>query len=126
MLGDQQIFAANLIKEGKKLPEEMMATAEIKMTGFNILKGEIDASMAKVHDALDDVRTKIRENARSKHNQDGLLTSKQEEYLQCLEIDYRKLENLLNQDEEKWAKNIEVKKSKAKEFDEKLKALVAK
>ena len=126
MLGDQQIFAANLIKDGKKLPEEMKATAEIKMTGFNILKGEIDASMAKVHDALDDVRTKIRENARSKYNQDGLLTSKQEEYLQCLEIDYRKLENLLNQDEEKWAKNIEVKKSKAKEFDEKLKALVAK
>ena len=81
MLADQQIFATNLIKNSSEVPEEMIGAAEIKLIVFNALKVEIDSNMAKVHDALDEVRKKIRENSWSEENKESLLTCKQEDYL---------------------------------------------
>ena len=78
-----------------------------------MIKGEINTGMVRVHEALDDVRKKIRENCKSEQNQDGLLTGKQEDYLQCLEMDYRKFEQLLRQNEANWADNLDVKKREA-------------
>ena len=77
----------------------MVAAFEIKLIGLNALKGEIQAEMAKAHKAFNEVRKKIRENVQSDKNKDGLLTGEQEDYLKCLEMDYRKPEYLLRQDE---------------------------
>ena len=113
MLSKQFNCSAELMDDGIKLSEEMVAVAQQKLTGYNVIKGEIDTGMVRVHEALYDVRRKILENCKSEQNQDGLLTGKQEDYLQCLEMDYRKLEQLLRQDEAKWADNLDVKKKEA-------------
>ena len=42
---------------------------------------------------------RLEKNVCSDKNKDGLLTAEQEDYLKCLEMDYRKLEYLLRQDE---------------------------
>ena len=85
-----------------------------------MLKGEIDAGMSRARDALDEVRKLIRENGWSDKNQDGLLMSQQEDYLQCIEIDNHKLEYLLRRDQEKWAENFDVRKRNAKELNKNL------
>ena len=113
MLRKQLNYSAELMDDGMKLSEEIVVTAQQKLTCYNVLKGEIDTGMARVHEALDDVRKKIIINCQSEQNRDGLLTGKEVDYLQCLEMDYRKLEQLLRQDEEKWAENIRVKKREA-------------
>jgi len=73
----------------------MVTIAEKKLAGFNRLKEEIDWDLASAQKKLEGVRKKIRENTWSVDNRDGLLTAKQEDYLQCLEINYIKLELLL-------------------------------
>ena len=61
----------------------------------------------------------------SKENQDGLLTGKHDDYLQCLESNYRDLELLLRKDEAKWAENLEIAKRDAKEINDELQAFLA-
>ena len=56
------------MNEGKSLPEEMVGGAQQKLSGFKSLKAEIDDEMAKAHDVLDGVRSKIRENVWSDRN----------------------------------------------------------
>ena len=80
----------------------MVSAAEKKLAGFKLVKAEIDAEIAKVHEGLDAARSKINENIWSKENRDGFLTGKQEDYLKCLEIKHRDLELLFRQDEAKW------------------------
>ena len=62
--------------------------------------------MAKAHESLDRVRGKIRANMLNEQNSLGLLTSDQNDYLQCLEMNHRDLEQLLRKDEAKWVKNL--------------------
>ena len=100
MLSEQQKFAAKFMNEGKRLPDEMVAAAEQRFAGFKSLKAEINDDMARAHEALDKIRRKVRENTLSDANRDGLLTSKHDDYLHCLEMNYRNLELLLRKDEE--------------------------
>ena len=125
ILSKQQNYASKILNEGKKLPEEMVAVAEQKLSGFNSLKSEIDDGMARAHQELDGVRMKIRENILSNENTDGLLTGKYDDYIKCLEINYRDLELLLRKDEATWTENLEITKRDAKEINEELQALFA-
>ena len=61
----------------------------------------------------------------SNENTDGLLTGKYDDYLKCLEINYRDLELLLRKDEATWTENLEFTKRDAKEINEELQALFA-
>ena len=81
--------------------------------------------MARAHEALDKVCNKIRENILSNENRDGLLTGKQEDYFQCLEMKYRDLEILLRQDEAKWAENLQNKKREANKVNNELEVFLA-
>ena len=80
----------------------MVAAAEQKSAGFRSLKAEIDDEMAKVHEALEKVRRKIHENIVSDENKDGLLIGNYDDYLKCLEMNYRDLELIFRKDEAKW------------------------
>jgi len=76
----------------------MLSAAEKQLAGFKSLKGGIDADILRVNQTLDLVRKKIRENTVSNENRDGLLTGTQEDYLKCLEINYKELELLFKHD----------------------------
>ena len=82
--------------------------------------------MARAHEAIDGVCRKIRENVLSDQNKYGLLTANHDDYLKCLEMNYRDLELLLRKDEELWAENLEITKRDANEINMKLKAFFAK
>ena len=69
--------------------------------------------MAKAHESLDRVRGKIRANMLNEQNSLGLLTSDQNDYLQCLEMNHRDLEQLFRKDEAKWVQNLDDKKKDA-------------
>ena len=76
----------------------MLSAAEKQLAGFKSLKGGIDADIVRVNQTLDGMRRKIRENTASNENRDGLLTGTQEDYLKCLEINYKDLELLFKHD----------------------------
>ena len=65
---------------------------------------------------LEEVRKKIRENTWSVDNRDGLLAAKQEDYLQCLEINHIKLE----QDESKRRENLMNKRTESDKVSQQL------
>jgi hypothetical protein len=48
----------------------------------------------------------IRENTRSEENPESLLGANEEDYAQCLVINYRELERLFRQDEAIWEINL--------------------
>ena len=91
----------------------MVKQAQRRFDGYNSLKGEIDEDMAKAHESLDRVRGKIRKNVLNEQNLHGLLTGDKNDYLQCLEMNYRDLEQLFRKDEAKWVQNLDDKKRDA-------------
>ena len=98
----------------------MVAAAEKKVARFNSFKGEIDTDLAKALEIVESISRKIRENTLSKQNKDGILTCKEENYLKCLQINYREFEILLRTDEAIWNENLEIKKKEAEEVKENL------
>ena len=96
----------------------------MRLDGFHSLKGEIDAEMAKTLEQIEKVRAMIRDNIQGKDNPIGLLTGKLQDYLQCLEINYRDLEMLLRNDETKWAENLETKQREAQTIKEKMREFI--
>ena len=71
------------------------------------------------------MRAKIKYNIAGKDNPHGLLTSKLEDYLQCLEF-VRDLEMLLREDEAKWGENLQTKQLEALTSQEKIRAMIEK
>lgn len=90
------------------------------------LERKIDEKMARAHLVLAEIRKTIRENVGRYKNKDGLLTSELEDYLDCIQIDKHKLEELLTRDRQKWEKKIQVKKRKAYKKTEELQAFIVK
>lgn len=80
--------------------------------------------MATVHDSIGKVRNKIKDNILSEENPVGLLTLKKQDYLQCLDMNYRHLNEMLREDEIKWALNLETKKGVADQVNQELKTLL--
>ena len=102
----------------------MIISAQRKLEGHISLKGEIGSEMAKVCESMDKIKGKIKANCLTKENPKGTLLSKQEDYLQCLEIRHRDFEQLLTKDELKWAENLETKRQEASLIEEKLKTML--
>ena len=73
----------------------MESIAEIKI--------EINASLVKALEHLEEARAKIRSNVLTEENPYGLLTREEEKYLKCLDLNLRGFENLMRQDEAHWA-----------------------
>ena len=69
--------------------------------------------MEKIHVVLGDLKQKIRVNIHGELSQDGLLTQKVEDYMNCLEVDYRGLEDLLQRDSIYWEQNLQSMKGEA-------------
>ena len=73
----------------------MIAVAERKIIGMDVLKTQIHEKMAAINERLDDVRNLIRLNTLTEINDQGLLTKNQASYLECLELQHQRLNDLL-------------------------------
>ena len=81
---------------------EVVDSAQEKLVGFESLKHEIDAVMGEAVEKIDAAEALIRANVRTEQNPDGLLTNEPEEYLDCLKIAHRELQELLARDGTFW------------------------
>ena len=95
------------------LPAAMIAVAEQKIIGMDVLKAQIQEKMAAINERVDDLKNLIRENTVNEVNENGLLTKSQADYFDCLDVKPQQLEQLLRQDEEHWAQNLEMIKKRA-------------
>ena len=78
--------------ESKLKSQQILSDA--LQTQVTELKQEIDSQLSVVHERLDSVRALIRANARSEQNVDGLLTKGESRYLDCLELQRARFEDL--------------------------------
>ena len=108
------------------MPAEMIATAENRMMSFTQVKKEIDSQMAVIKEKVDTVIATITGNVQSDENPTGLLMKGEAEYLKCLEINSKRLEELMRQDEAHWAENLDMIKRQAGEIQDQIKALLEK
>ena len=120
------------MEQARVVPEEEINKAVGKLQGFYALKGEIDAGLAIVHERMEEVRQKLRANARNDNCQDmmemenALLTQGVEKYLGCLEINHASLEQFLRLDEEHWEQHVEQVKRDSQSVENEIQALLAK
>ena len=63
--------------------------------------------MAKVLQELEHIKLKFRANLLTDNNQDGLLVQSEQDYIACLEIKHRSLEELLRRDAAHWGLDLE-------------------
>ena len=87
-----------MLDKGAGLPKEMISKSEKRILDFKSLKSEIDSDLLSIVQTLISLRQKIRINKHDKMNINGLLTQNVEDYLLCLELDHKKLEDLFNKD----------------------------
>ena len=106
---------------GETIPAEMVAVAEISLSTFEAVKGEIDSRMADFRERYDGIRTLIRENVQCTENPAGVLTMSYMTYMKCLSCDIDRFDKLIQQDKAHWAENMEMIKSQALEIDEEMK-----
>ena len=106
---------------GGTIPAEMVAVAEISLSTFEAVKGEIDSRMADFRERYDGIRTLIRENVQCTENPAGVLTMSYMTYMKCLSCDIDRFDKLIQQDKAHWAENMEMIKSQALEIDEEMK-----
>lgn len=63
---------------------KIQEAAKSKLENFLVFKGTIYAELQGVHEKLEGLQKKFKENLYSEANQDGLLINSQEDYLKCL------------------------------------------
>ena len=78
----------------------------MKLEGFRELKKELDGYMQEVLGKLDLMKSRIKDNIKSDANPEGLLLSKEEKYMQCLETKHEELEKVYRSDEKTWTKHL--------------------
>ena len=102
----------------------MIDGAEQKLVRLHQAKSDVDDKMAVVHQTLQEVRQIIQNNLHNKDNLDGVMTRKEPQYMACLELKHRELEDLFRQDEHHLAENIELSKRRAAEIKTEIEALM--
>ena len=70
----------------------------------------LDTDLYMIMNKIKNFKKKIADNLKTEHNQNGLLTSIEKDYYDCLKIENKKLETLFKQDEEYWKDNLASKK----------------
>ena len=89
------------------------------------MKEEIDSDMARVDEQLDALRAKLRANLHNgESNSEGLLKQSEHKYLDCLELGYQQLEELLQRDAGFWQRDLQRIKQDATKVQEQLQALL--
>ena len=78
----------------------------MKLEGFRELKKELDGYMQEVLGTVDLMKSRIKENIKSDVNPEGLLLSKQEQYMQFLETKHEELEKVYRSDEATWIQHL--------------------
>ena len=102
-----------VIEESKGLPKEKVSVAQQRLDGFKILKTELDTDMQVVLEKLGAMKNKVKENAHSRDNPNGLLTKDVALYQACLNLEHEKLEVLYRGDETAWRDNLKKVKKQA-------------
>ena len=99
--------------DGTIYRRESQVRRSIRQRQKSELKSEIDDDMQIVQEKLDEVASKIRANIANAHNRDGLLLGAEKDYIDCLKVKHRELEELLSRDEAHWIRQVEITKREA-------------
>ena len=100
-------LSASFLDKGKDIPKVIVSQAQDKIADFQSFKSEIDADMMALLELSEAIKQKISRCVKTRANPDGLLTQSEQEYLSCLELGHRKLEDLFRQDDAYWAENLD-------------------
>ena len=109
-------LTSSVLNKGKELPSMIISQAQDKCANLQSFKSEIDVDMMALLELTDAIKQKITRCLKTNENPDGLLTQLEQEYLSCLDIGHRKLEDLFSQDDAYWAEKLE----KAKKHTDKV------
>ena len=72
------------MEKGKTAPSEIVSCAEGKVEGFKSLKNIIDSDLMSIHEKIEGIKTKIKDNIKNNQKPEGLLTRNEQDYLRCL------------------------------------------
>ena len=86
----------------------MISEAKEQRQEFLSLQSHLKADFAELIVKQAEFRQKVKSNMRTKENPNGVLTRKESDYFECLEIKHEQFTNLLSQDEAHWGKNLEL------------------
>ena len=98
-----QKYGHEMTAVSNDLPGEIIAGAEQKLVRLHQVNSEVDDKMAVVYQTLREIRQIIRSNLHNKGILAGVLTQEEAQYMACLELKYRELEELFGKDEHKLA-----------------------
>ena len=91
---------------GKTVPVQFITDAKLFITRFKDFRTEIDEDLDDVIEQLQEIKQKFMARIHSHDNKRGVLTSKLDEYLACLNLGTKALKQLFDKDEKKWIENL--------------------
>lgn len=101
----QREHSHSILISSKSVKEELTQQAQGKRDGLANLQAYFEAVLSTVLDKLDGLKRVVQENIKSEQNPDGLLTRSEQDYIDCLELNYHEFQTLLVQDAAYWAEN---------------------
>ena len=104
----EQVKSHKKITElGKTVPVQFITEAKAFISRCSDFKSEIEEDLEDVVEQLREIKQKFIGQIHNNHdNKRGVLTSKLEEYLSCLNLGTETLEKLFAKDEKKWKDNL--------------------
>ena len=79
--------------------------------------------MDEIIEKIESIKRLIKVNVRNEDHPAGVLTNKEESYLECIQIQSERLDNLLSEDEINWDDNLSSIRQKAQEIKFEVRAL---
>jgi hypothetical protein len=101
----------------------MVAAAEMQLAHFLSIKREVTHIMDQIMEKIESLKRVIHVNIWNEDHPAGVLTNKEESYLECIQIQSERLDNLLSEDEINWDDNLSSIRQKAQEIKFEVQAL---
>ena len=114
-------MAEAMVAKSKDLPTHMVSHVEGKVEQIKDLSARLSKKLLLVCKNLDVIKEEITANLKSDDNPDGLLTSRLQVYMQCLDLKRCDLDVLLAQDAAYWKESVK----KALNSQKKVKSQIA-
>ena len=124
MLDKYQEFRDYALTTGGKVPDEIIEKAELRLQNFKQVRSEIDDEVVQVLEVLTSLAQRIKDNLQTDDNPEGVLELPEEEYLSCLDVRHRDLDEILRSGEEKCAEDLVKAHGVARMMQESLQKLI--
>ena len=88
------------------MPVQFITDAKEYISRFRNFKDGINEDLEDIIEQLQEVKQKFLSQIHSEANKRGVLTSKLDDYLTCLDLGMQNLKKLFGKDERKWTENL--------------------